>query len=78
MGRLVFWLLIGVLLWWAVRGILRSLAAKDSASVAPPQTARGEDMVSCARCGVNVPRSSAREEDGKFYCIDNPNCRPAP
>ena len=36
--------------------------------------ARTEDMVACARCGVHLPRSEAREERGAFYCRDNPRC----
>jgi len=35
---------------------------------------QGEDMVACARCGVNLPRSDAQEAAGAFYCRDNPRC----
>ena len=31
-------------------------------------------MVACARCGVNMPRSDAREDGALFYCRDNPRC----
>ena len=40
----------------------------------PAKTALGEDMVVCASCGVNLPRSDAREAAGTFYCKDNPRC----
>jgi formylmethanofuran dehydrogenase subunit E len=32
-------------------------------------------MVTCARCGVNLPRSDAHEADGRLVCHNNPNCR---
>jgi formylmethanofuran dehydrogenase subunit E len=32
-------------------------------------------MVTCTRCGVNLPRSEARTEDGKLVCASNPQCR---
>ena len=34
----------------------------------------GEDMVTCVRCGVHMPRSEARIDAGSFYCRDNPHC----
>jgi uncharacterized protein len=36
----------------------------------PPQSARGEDMVRCVVCGVNVPRSEAILSRGEFFCSD--------
>lgn len=73
MGRIVFWILIAFVIYLLFRGLTRSQAQRD----APPRAAspRGEDMVSCARCGVNMPRSEAREEGGKLLCRDNPQCR---
>jgi hypothetical protein len=32
-------------------------------------------MVACARCGVNVPRSETREQEGRRICAANPNCK---
>ncbi len=37
----------------------------------PPEAAREqtvEDMVKCAQCGVNLPRSEAIYSGGEFYC----------
>ncbi len=43
----------------------------------PPQTLRrppappvAEDMVRCAVCGVNLPRSESFTTRGRFYCSD--------
>jgi hypothetical protein len=38
------------------------------------QSLEAEDMVACARCGVNMPRSDAREEEGRYFCLNNPQC----
>lgn len=71
MGRILFWLLIAVLAWWFVKGVMKSTALKEPRR---SEKLEAEDMVACARCGVNMPRSEAREEDGKFVCANNPQC----
>ena len=71
MGRLIFWLLIAVLFWWFVKGLLKSRKSEDAT---PSESARVEDMVACARCGVNMPQSEALLEGGKYYCASNPRC----
>lgn len=35
---------------------------------APPREAEVEDMVKCAHCGVNLPRSEAIYSGGDFFC----------
>jgi uncharacterized protein len=69
LGRLIFFLLLGLAAWWLVRGFSR---AKIKQGEAPGV----ENMVACAQCGVNLPRSSAREDKGRFFCLDNPHCHP--
>lgn len=73
MGRILLLLIIVFLLWLIFRGFFRSQAKKKAEM--PAQTTVGEDMVACARCGVNLPRSDARLEAGIYYCQDNPRCR---
>ena len=73
MGKLLFFLLLGLLAWALVRGLTKSKLKHDED---PAKPGRVEDMVACARCGVNLPRSDAREESGRFFCVDNPQCRP--
>ena len=73
MGRILFWLILAVLAWWFVKGVLRAtrdreIDKKESKSL------EGEDMVACSRCGVNMPRSEAREEGGKFFCLNTAQC----
>ena len=71
MGRILLLLIIVFLLWLIFRGFFRA-QTKASDKAGPP--ARAEDMVACARCGVNLPRSEARADAGLFYCQDNPRC----
>ena len=71
MGRILVLILLALAIWWLARGLFRAQARRGE----PEQReARTEDMVACARCGVNLPRSEAREERGKFYCVNNPHC----
>ncbi|HEX3099006.1 MAG TPA: PP0621 family protein [Usitatibacter sp.] len=73
MGRILFYILIGVMIWLLWRGS-RRVGARPQ----PPESARAEDMVACARCGVHMPRSDSREEGGRLVCRDNPRCGAAP
>ena len=74
MGRILLLLILGFVIWLLFRSFFRS-QVKDARP--PAATAKGEDMVVCARCGVNLPKSDAREEGGRLVCRDNPNCRSA-
>jgi uncharacterized protein len=70
LGRLLFFLLLALIIWWVVRGLLKRGRA-DGAKTPPT-----EDMVACARCGVNMPKSEARAESGRYFCVNNPHCTP--
>ncbi len=74
MGRLLAFVAIGFVIWLMWRGFTRAQRVRDESAKAPAQSAGGEDMVACARCGVNMPRSEAREQSGAYYCRDNPRC----
>ena len=72
MARILLLLVIGFVIWLLFRGFFRAQVRKEAP---PATTAKGEDMVTCAKCGVNLPRSDAREEGDRLVCRDNPNCR---
>lgn len=80
MGKIVLLLAIGFLIYLLFRGFFRSQVRQDEArareEARAAATAQGEDMVTCARCGVNLPRSEAREENGRLVCAANPGCKP--
>jgi uncharacterized protein len=66
MGRLLVLLLIVVLAVWLIRRALRPSRRGD----ATPPPAREGELVACARCGLNLPRSEAREAQGALYCSE--------
>jgi len=57
-------IVIGFAVWAVMRAYQRSLNK-------PPETTHEktvEDMVKCAHCGVNLPRSEAIFSGGEFFC----------
>ena len=68
MGRLIAIAVIVVLVVWLLR---RALAGprKDGAPPQAPGEPKG-DLVSCAHCGVNLPKAEARSAGGRHYCSE--------
>ena len=71
MGRILFLLIIAFLIYLLFKGFLRAQTRRGEED----RKEKVEDMVACARCGVNVPRSETREVDGRRICAQNPNCK---
>jgi uncharacterized protein len=58
---------VGFLLaWWILKAYKKSLR---STSMRHRKTA-AEDMVRCARCGVHLPRSESKADNGQFFCCE--------
>ncbi len=66
MGRMLVLILIVVLVVWLLRRALKPAAPKPRGTKA----ALEGELVACARCGLNLPRSEAREANGEVYCSD--------
>ena len=66
MGRFLFLILLVVAAVWLVRRALRAPGRGDAAAKPPVQ----DELVSCARCGVHLPRAEAREAAGALYCSE--------
>ena len=75
MARILLLLLIAFLIYMVIRALFRSQVKKDDAAPSEASSEKGEEMVACARCGVNVPKSDTRELDGRRICASNPNCK---
>lgn len=64
-GKILLLIVIGFAVWGVFRAYQRSLGR-------PTPRTRGdqtvEDMVKCAQCGVNLPRSEAIYSSGDFFC----------
>ena len=64
MGKLFVLILLVVLAVWLIRRALRAAHPRKPAEKSPLQ----QDLVRCARCGVHLPRSEARQADGLLFC----------
>ena len=67
MGRLIVLLLLACVAVWYLRRVVRRFEGEDHE---PRDGAPVRDLVSCARCGVHVPRPEAREAGGALYCSE--------
>ena len=65
MGRLI---LIGIVVLLVVWLLKRALAGPRKPP--PPAGELKGDLVSCARCGVNLPQGEARSDGGRYYCSE--------
>ena len=61
MSRLIFIILIIVLVFWLFKSYRKKVPKQD-------ELAKTQDMVSCAHCGINLPKSESLFVDGKHYC----------
>lgn len=67
-GYVVLKILLLIVIGFVVLAIIKSYQRSLNK---PPATARkteAEDMVKCAHCGVNLPRSEAIFSGGDFFC----------
>ena len=64
MIKLLLLIAIGFVVWTLFRAYLRSLNKPPTST---PETVV-EDMVKCAHCGVNLPRSEAIYSGGELFC----------
>lgn len=80
MGKLLFWIVVGLVALTVARILARSAASKPADNAARDrvqQPRRGapankqapaEQMVRCAHCGIHLPRSEALLTGGKTWC----------
>ena len=65
MGRLIVIVVVVVLVVWLLRRAMAGPRAKP-----PEQAGEKGDLVSCAHCGVNLPKAEARSAGGRDYCSE--------
>jgi len=63
-GRLLLWVLLGMLAWWMLRPARRA----PPPPARPAAGARPEEMVDCARCGLHFPASEGVRDGARAYC----------
>ena len=64
MGRILFFLLLAV----AVYVLWRSFQRRNERSAEPPRTPQA--MVSCATCGLHLPRQEALSLGDRYFCCE--------
>lgn len=69
MGRIVFFVVLAVGIYVAFR-LWRSAKRRDSGA-AQRREASAESMIRCEHCGLNVPKSEAIGDAGRWYCSEN-------
>ncbi len=63
-------IIVGIaLVYLVLKRYVRNLQ-KPSQPTSVQQPGQGEDMVRCAVCGVNTPRSEAIFSGGDYFCCD--------
>jgi uncharacterized protein len=67
MGRLLILILVALVAIWLIRRAIQRSRERKDAAAAPPSPAA---LVSCARCGVNLPAPEARMLEGRPYCSE--------
>jgi uncharacterized protein len=67
MGRLIVLIVLVVMAVWLIRRALRGTHPRKDLSA--KDFMKGE-LVSCARCGLNLPRGEARSAQGQLYCSE--------
>jgi uncharacterized protein len=66
MARILFWILLGLVAYAAVRWLQRQ---SQRVTRRPPPRAISEDIVRCEHCGINVPESeSVTGRGGRRFC----------
>jgi len=73
-ARILLLLIIGFVIYLLFRGFFKS-QLKDKAEPPAARQGEAEDMVACALCGVNMPRSESKEEGGRVTCRDPKSCK---
>ncbi len=68
MGRFLVLVIVVVLAVWLIRRALSGSASRGKQPSPPPQ-GDGE-LVTCAHCGVHLPRSEARPSGEALYCSE--------
>jgi len=69
MGRLIFLAVVVIAVVWLLR---RAVSGPPSAG-GKPSEAEGVpkgDLVSCAHCGLNLPKAETRSAGDRHYCSD--------
>jgi hypothetical protein len=66
LARILLLLVIAFLVYLVIKGCCRSRQKKEEPPAPAAATPAGEDMVACARCGVNLSAQRDARVDGRL------------
>jgi uncharacterized protein len=69
LGRIILVIVLVAVVLWLVRTALAATRSGQKESRSEKQGEQG-DLVACAHCGVNLPKSEARSAGGRHYCSE--------
>ena len=64
----MFKILLLIAIGFVVLAVIRTYQRSLNKPSTPARDQTVEDMVKCAHCGVNLPRSEAIYSSGEFFC----------
>jgi len=67
-GRLLLWLVLGLLAWWMLRPRKAVPPPRAGAHAPTSAGAAPEAMVDCAHCGLHFPASEAVRDGARLFC----------
>ncbi len=67
MGKLIFYVVIAILIYW----LINNRKSKQEKKETPSESI--EDMVSCTYCGIHLPKSEAISNRNNYFCC-NEHC----
>lgn len=67
MGRLILIAIAVLILVWLLR---RALGSRGSGAASGGDTLTQGELVSCAHCGMHLPRAEARTAGGHYFCSE--------
>jgi ssDNA-binding Zn-finger/Zn-ribbon topoisomerase 1 len=62
-----------IILFWLLYNVLKRLADNTSQSTSGKKAKPSEKIVQCEQCGLRVPESESRLQNGVVLC-NNPQC----
>lgn len=68
MGRIFFFLLLALAAYVVWRWM--KLQQRDTRKSGPAAPRQAQAMVSCATCGLHLPRQEALTKDERYYCCE--------
>ncbi|MGH6622501.1 MAG: PP0621 family protein [Burkholderiaceae bacterium] len=75
MGRIFFFLGLALIVYFAWRVVQRGRARSSDAGSSSAARRPALAMVSCANCGLHLPRPDAFPEGDHFYCCEDHRAR---